>query len=131
MQLRQMKAICLPVLVVVVLLLGVTPVSAQTEEMEHDCSSYIGQGRASVPSCCVTADCPLSGPVTASVAPSPGRLVQGKAVQPVRPRASVDPAPCLNGEWAGKGGQPPDLPGPSSDEFRCRDCLKSEEPPLI
>ncbi len=124
-----MKPVCLAVLLAMVLLIGVTPVSAQPMAAEDSCDSFVGHSPAPVPSCCVTA-CPLGGSGAALVPPSTNSATDSRSVLPVR--LSDDPAPeAPVGQTSVSPGDMSQALAPPGDEFRCRDCLKSEEPPLI
>ncbi len=129
-QSRMIKTICLLLFVAIVLLIGVTPASAESADRAGDCQSA-GQKQAPVPPCCVTPACPLYHSITANVPPVPNQPALSKVIHLVRLPTSL-----LPDSWFDLKRPPPRhtlqrIPHPPGDDYRCRDSLNSEEPPQI
>ena len=133
MNLKLAKVICLVILMVVVLLTGATPVSAQSMDMTGagSCAPSPSPAQASVPACCITPDCPLTYSTTANLPPAPGQLSLSKVVQFVRLPASLLPDSSFNYANLSQQVTCQSILQPRGADFRCRSSLQSEEPPLI
>ena len=126
------KVICLVILTVMVLLTGATPVSAHSMNNQGagNCEPSPNPAQASVPACCVTPDCPLAYSTTANLPPSPNQIALGKAVQMVRLPASVLPDSSFDCAQLSQQDTCQSILHPPGADFRCRNSLNSEEPPL-
>lgn len=127
-QQRSVKAVCLLVFIVVVSLIGATPVCAQSMEGMGRGHSCAGQENAPVPSCLLTPECPLSHSAAASVLPSPSRLTLSKVIPLVRLPENLtltffEAKGCLDQDT------PQEFSAPPCARYRCRSSLRSEEPP--
>src|SRR3990172_8931413 len=91
MNLKLVKAVCLVILMVVVLLTGATPVAAQSMDMgaTGNCESSPSPAQASVPLCCVTPDCSLSHTIAASLPPASSQITLSKVLQSVKIPANL------------------------------------------
>ncbi len=119
--------ICVLMFAVLVFLVGVMPVHAETMDEAGSCQPYPGHNQAPAPLCCYIADYPVSYSCTINVLPSPNRLTLAEVSPFMAPRTDYSLArqkPLGRDMIQG-------LFLPSGADFRCRNSLESEEPPLF
>ena len=133
MRSKFLTAICLVILLVIMLFTGATPVSAQSMDMAGagSCHHSPGNDMASLPLCCITADCPLSHTITASLPPSPNQITLSKVIQLGRLNASPSGESSFDLNSPSRLDSPRQIPRPPGADYRCRNSLSSEEPPLV
>jgi hypothetical protein len=114
------------------LLIGTTPVSAQPMEMgiAGHCQSNPAHNYAPMPLCCLTPDGPLTHTFAVVVQPSPNSFTLSKAVNMVRLSAALLPDSSINRNLSQRN-SPVETLRPPGVDFRCRNSLNSEEPPLV
>jgi len=124
------RVICLVILMVVVLLIGATPVTAHSMGDADSCPLPSIQEKAPLPPCCITPVCPLAYSNTANLPPVPDQLTLSKLVQTVRlnanllPDSSYQKAPCQQDTSQS-------ILRPPGADCPCRNSLQSEEPPQV
>lgn len=125
------KAICLLIFIAMVSLTGATPVSAQSMEGMGSNHSRPDQENASVPLCCLTADCPLYHSVAVKALPCPDSFTLMKVVKLVSLPANLIPESSSDQQRPSQRDTLLGFLGPPGSEYYCRNRLKSEEPPQV
>ncbi len=125
------------VIIAVVLLLIASPgVAAASMEMtDENCDSNPCQEGTAMPLCCLTADCPLYHCILASTVAGevllPNRSTPKEHVYLAWSPTSATTETSLNPKKPFPRGPTQELPSRLRNESHCRNCLNSEEPPLV
>jgi len=131
-----MKPILIAVIIAVLILVAAPTIAAASMDRTTDsCDSSPYHEKASIPICCLTADCPLSHCSLSNAANNkvllPSRFIPNKKFYIALSKTSVctetspDPKKPLQRELS------QELPSHPCTEYHCRNCLDSEEPPQV
>ena len=129
-----LKSILIAVITVALLLVAApTVASASMDLTSDDCDSNLCNEKASIPMCCLTADCPLSHCILTNAINNEiiitSRPFPNENVQLTWFRTSVSTDMALNPKNPIQLVRDQESPSYFFAECRCRNCLDSEEPP--
>ncbi len=137
MRVNPIKSIWIVVIIAVVLLLIASPGVAVSsmDRTAHNLGSDPCQKEAAVPLCCLMADCPLSPCILNNAVNNecrlPNRSTSKENVYLPWSPTSVTAETSFNPKKPFQRGPTQELPLRLCNESHCRDCLNSEEPPLV
>lgn len=132
MRVKLTKIICLVLFITVLLLVGATPVSASSSITSiPDCQSITCGETTTAPLCCINANCLVAHNVMVNIAP-PCRISPNinEICQVSLPASAENGAFVFNDIKPTEIGPNQNSPPNSGVNYRCRNCLTQEEPPL-
>ena len=124
------KIICLVMFFAVILVVGASPVSADTS-MSSITDCHTDQETTAVPLCCLNSACLVAHNINVNLALPDGRFSLNSNKYTISQLASI-----INPTLLANNTKPFDTgPGQDTSQFgavfyRCRNCLTQEEPPL-
>ncbi len=131
------KSTWLVAIVAAILLLVASPgiAAASMEMTDENCDSNPCQKGAAIPLYCMTSDCPLTNcfwesTVTGAVL-CPRHLTQNEDTYLAWSPTSLTPETSLNPKKPLQRTPTQELASPLYTKYYCRNCLGSEEPPLV
>ena len=134
---NSIKSIWISVIIAVVLLLVAAPTiaAASMNRTADNCDSDPYHEKASIPLCCLTANCPLTHCSLSNAADNkvliPNRSTPKENVYLAWFATSVTMETSLNPKKPLQREPAQELPSYLYTEYHCRNCLDSEEPPQV
>ena len=133
MRRNPMKSILIAVITAVLILVAAPIVAAASMDRTADnCDSSPYHEKASIPICCLTADCPLSHCSLSNTADNKvlliSRFIPNKNVYIALSKTSVSTEASPNPKKPLQRERSQEVPSHTRTEYHCRNCLDSEEP---
>ena len=131
---RNFKKSILMVVITAVLIIAAAPTiaAASVGGTTDSCDSSPHHEKASMPLCCLIGDCPLTHCILSSAVDNnvllPGRFIPNKNVHIALSKTSVPSETSLNPQKPFPQAPVQELPLYLYTEYRCRNCLNSEDP---
>ena len=136
MRMNLIKAILIVVITAVLILIATPVVATASMEMTtNGCDTNPLHTKPSIPTCCLTADCPLTQCSLSNAVDNkvllPSRFIPNKNVHITLHKTSVITDTSFDPQKLLQRDPTQELSSHLFSEYHCRNCLDSEEPPQV